>query len=57
MNNSNKNNKSIIGSPYTLPILLRMYRGFRPSQIAKSLNISEQHIHYYTNHLIAAKLI
>jgi DNA-binding IclR family transcriptional regulator len=54
---NNNNFKSVLKSPYTLRILWKIYKGYRPSQIAESLDISQQNLYYYTNHLIAAKLI
>jgi DNA-binding MarR family transcriptional regulator len=49
--------KTLLKSPYTLRILWNIYKGYRPSQIAESLDISQQNVYYYTNQLIAAKLI
>ena len=49
--------KTILNSPYTLRILWKIYKGDRPSQIAKSFNMSQQNLYYYTNLLIEAKLI
>jgi hypothetical protein len=49
--------KSLLKSPYTLRILWKVYKGYRPSQIAKSFDMSQQNLYYYTNQLIEAKLI
>jgi predicted transcriptional regulator len=57
MKHTNSNFKSILESPYTLRILWKVHNGYRPSQIAKSLEMSQQNLYYYTNHLIEAKLI
>ena len=58
MEKTNNNNfKTVLKSPYTLRILWKIYKGYRPSQIAESLNMSQQNLHYYTNQLIDAKLI
>jgi hypothetical protein len=51
------NFKSVLKSPYTLRILLKIHNGYRPSQIAESLDISQQNLYYYTNQLIEAKLM
>ena len=37
---------------FAFPILLRIYHGYRPSQIAEQLGISPQLINYYTDNLI-----
>jgi hypothetical protein len=55
--NNNNNFKSVLKSAYTLRILLKIYNGYRPSQIAESLDKSQQNLYYYTNQLIDAKLI
>jgi hypothetical protein len=55
--NNNNNFKSVLKSPYTLRILWKIYKGYRRSQIAKSFDMSQQNLYYYTNQLIAAKLI
>jgi hypothetical protein len=57
MNQTYNNYKSILNSPYTLRILLKIYNGYRPSQIAESFDMSQQNLYYYTNLLIEAKLI
>lgn len=57
MEQTHKNLKSVLKAPYTLTILLRIYEGYRPSQIAKFLHTTEQALHYHTNRLIEAKLI
>ena len=57
MNQTNNNFKRVLESPYTLHILLKIHKGYRPSQIAKSLEMSQQNLHYYTNQLTEAKLI
>ena len=57
MEKTNNIFKSVLKSPYTLGILLKIYNGYRPSQIAESLNMSQQNLHYYTSQLIDAKLI
>jgi hypothetical protein len=49
--------KCVLKSPYTLRILWKIYNGYRPTQIAKSFNMSNQNLYYYTNQLIEAKLI
>jgi DNA-binding MarR family transcriptional regulator len=49
--------RSVLKSAYTLRILLKIHNGYRPSQIAESLDISQQNLYYYTNQLIDAKLI
>jgi hypothetical protein len=51
------NFKSVLKSPYTLRILLKIHNGYRPSQIAESLDISQQNLYYYTTQLIEAKLM
>ena len=43
--------KKIFSSSFILPILSAMSEGKRPSQIAKSLDISEQSLYYYTQRL------
>jgi hypothetical protein len=58
MEKTNNNNlKTLLKSPYTLCILWKIYKGHRPSQIAKSFYMSHQNLYYYTNQLIEAKLI
>jgi predicted transcriptional regulator len=58
MEKTNNNNfKSVLKSAYTLRILWKIYKGYRPSQIAKSFDMSQQNLYYYTNQLIEAKLI
>jgi hypothetical protein len=47
----------ILHSRYTFPILLNIYHGYRPSQIANKLGISAQLINYYTDNLIDLKII
>jgi hypothetical protein len=49
--------KTILKSPYTLRILLKIHNGYRPSEIAKSFDMSQQNLYYYTNQLIEAKLV
>ena len=49
--------KTVLKSPYTLRILLEIYKGYRPAQIAKLFDMSHQNLYYYTNQLIEAKLI
>jgi predicted transcriptional regulator len=55
--NNNNNFESVLKSPYTLRILWKIYKGYRPTQIAKSFDMSQQNLYYYTNQLIEAKLI
>jgi DNA-binding MarR family transcriptional regulator len=57
MGHTHKNFKTILKAPYTLTILLRIYEGYRPSQIAKFLHTTEQALHYHINQLITVKLI
>ena len=57
MEHTNNNFKSVLKSAYTLRILWNIYKGYRPSQIAKSFDMSQQNLYYYTNQLIEAKLI
>ena len=58
MEKTNNNKfKNVLKSPYTLRILLKIHNGYRPSQIAKSFDMSQQNLYYYTNQLIEAKLI
>jgi hypothetical protein len=58
MEKTNNNKfKNVLKSAYTLHILWNIYKGYRPSQIAESLDISQQNLYYYTNQLIEAKLI
>jgi len=52
-----KYKRRILHSPHAFPILLRIYHGYRPSQIAEHLGISSQLINYYTYNLIDLKLI
>ena len=47
----------ILHSRYTFPILLNIYHGYRPSQIANKLGVSARSINYYTDNLIDLKLI
>ena len=54
---TNNNFKRVLESPYTLRLLWKIYNGYRPSQIAKSFDMSQQNLYYYTNQLIEAKLI
>ena len=49
--------KTVLKSPYTLRILLKLHNGYRPSQIAELFDMSQQNLYYYTNQLIEAKLI
>jgi predicted transcriptional regulator len=53
----NKEIRSILGYRFTLQILQKIHNGYRPSQIAKSLGISDQNLYYYVKHLKYAKLI
>lgn len=55
--NNNNNFESVLKSAYTLRILWKIYKGYRPTQIAKSFDMSQQNLYYYTNQLIEAKLI
>src|SRR5215204_5227399 len=55
--NNNNNFESVLKSPYTLRILWKIHKGYRPTQIAKSFDMSDQNLYYYTNQLIEAKLI
>jgi DNA-binding MarR family transcriptional regulator len=55
--NHHKYKRRILHSPHTFHILLRIYYGYRPSQIAEQLGISPQLINYYTNNLIDLNLI
>jgi DNA-binding CsgD family transcriptional regulator len=52
MEHANNNFKSVLKSAYTLRILWKIYNGYRPSQIAKSFDISQQNLYYYTNQLL-----
>jgi predicted transcriptional regulator len=49
--------ETVLKSPYTLRILWKIYKGYRPTQIAKSFDMSQQNLYYYTTQLIEAKLI
>lgn len=42
---------------YNLRILAKIYSGYRPSQIAQQLRISDQNVNYYTGNLIDLELI
>ena len=55
--NRHKYKRRTLHSPHTFPVLLKIYHGYRPSQIAKQLGISPQLINYYTDNLIDLKLI
>lgn len=55
--NNNNNFESVLKSAYTLRILWKIYKGYRPTQIAKLFDMSQQNLYYYTNQLIEAKLI
>ena len=55
--NHHKYKRRILHSPHTFPILLKIYHGYRPSQIAEQLGISPQLINYYTDNLIDLNLI
>jgi hypothetical protein len=55
--NLHKNKRKILYSPHTFPILLKIFHGYRPSQIAEQLRISPQLVNYYTDNLIELKLI
>jgi hypothetical protein len=48
---------SVVKGAYTFTILLKIHEGYRPSQIAKVLNTTEQALHYHTSRLIQAKVI
>src|SRR6187200_3267640 len=52
-----RDKSKILNSRYTFPILLNIYHGYRPSQIANKLGVSAQLINYYTDNLIDLKLI
>jgi hypothetical protein len=54
---SRTNIRNVLKSPYTLSILLGIDNGYRPSQIAKQLQISPQLINYHMDNLVAIKLI
>ena len=49
--------KNILNSHFTLTILVKLYEGFRPSQIAKQLGVTPQDIYYHTERMIDADLI
>jgi DNA-binding MarR family transcriptional regulator len=49
--------KSIFNSRFTLPILVKIARGYRPILIAKQLEITPQALHYHTDNLIDADLV
>jgi predicted transcriptional regulator len=52
-----RDKSKILNSRYTFHILLNIYHGHRPSQIANKLGVSAQLINYYTDNLIDLKLI
>ena len=52
-----RDKSKILNSRYTFPILLNIYHGYSPSQIANKLGVSAQLINYYTGNLIDLKLI
>jgi hypothetical protein len=49
--------KDIFSSHFTLPILSKLYRGYRPSQIATQLGVTPQDIHHHTCRMVDADLI
>jgi hypothetical protein len=52
-----RKNKDILNSSFTLPILSKLYSGYRPAQIAGQLGITPQAIKYHTDNMIDARLI
>jgi hypothetical protein len=49
--------KGIFNSHFTLTILSKLYKGYRPSQIAAQLGVTPQDIHYHTDRMVHADLI
>jgi hypothetical protein len=52
-----RRSKNIFNSHFTLPILSKLYQGYRPSQIAGQLRVTPQDINYHTEKMIDADLI
>lgn len=48
----NKEFKKFFNSPFTFPILSKIYEGYRPSKIAQQLGITSQRLYYYTDSLV-----
>jgi len=55
--NAEKSIKIIASTAFTFLILSKIYHGYRPSQIAKHLEVSSQSLNYHMNRLIDAHLI
>jgi DNA-binding MarR family transcriptional regulator len=49
--------KSILKSPFTLPILTGIQQGRRPSKIAQTLHVTDQVLHYHIQRLIHGGLV
>jgi DNA-binding MarR family transcriptional regulator len=49
--------KDIFNSHFTLPILSKLYQGYRPSQIATQLGKTPQGVYHHTEKMIEADLI
>jgi DNA-binding MarR family transcriptional regulator len=49
--------KEIFSSHFTLTILSKLHRCYKPSQIADQLGVTPQDIHYHTNKMVEAQLI
>ena len=54
---SPKKNKNILNSSFTLPILSKLFSGYRPAQIADQLGVTPQAVKYHTDNMIEAGLI
>jgi len=52
-----KETKNIFNHHFTFSILSKISNGYRPSQIAEQLDVTEQAIHYHTERMIDAGLI
>jgi DNA-binding MarR family transcriptional regulator len=50
----NREFKRIFNSPFTFPILAKIYDGFKPSQIAQQLGTTPQRLYYHTDSLVEA---
>jgi hypothetical protein len=52
-----RKNQNIFNSSFTLPILSKLFNGYRPAQIADQLGITPQAVNYHTDNMIDAGLI
>jgi hypothetical protein len=60
MSNKNKHHnkiKNISKSPFTLPILVGIQQGRRPSKIAQMLHVTDQVLHYHIHRLMGVGLV